>query len=377
MKKAILILILGLISIISCSKKEASYIVETIDGVKIVRNLPVPDDGASSSISFVEDLVLGGEESGGADLFYAPVDIDADADGRLYVLDSKDITVKQFDRSGAFLRAIGKGGQGPGEFEHPTSLEVLPDGRILVSDPYQLRNSFFDAGGEFRSSSTMENYVEGLEAAVDGRIVAGYQDSERSEYVAGVLDLATGRLSPVFRQAAFWPARVMNDRFQYDLPYFVRWAADSRGRLIFGAAGSYEFSVFDSAGGLAFKFRRDLAPVPVEGEMRAEIEKMTAQRPFFQKEPNPYLKDIHFPFFESLAVDEKDRIWVQGYQPKWRDRLNPDTPYEVFSPDGIYLFRARLPGHIASKLLFKNGFLYVLKKDPSGFPLAVRYRIKE
>ncbi|MBN1939214.1 MAG: hypothetical protein JW843_06490 [Candidatus Aminicenantes bacterium] len=377
MKNAIPVLILCFFSAVSCAKKEASYIIETIDGIKVVRNLPGKADSVSTPISFVEDLVLGGEGSGGVDLFYAPVDIDADTAGRVYVLDGKDMTVKQFDRNGDFLRAMGKAGQGPGEFEHATNLEIPPDGRILVADPYRLRYSFFSAEGAFLSSSTMDGYVEGLSSGKNGRCVAGYQDGGRSEYLVGDVDLGTGRFSPVFRRPAFWPARVSNDRFRYDLPHFVRWAVDSRGRLIVGAAVDFEFSVFDAAGVLAFKFKKDRVRVPVEGEMRAKVEEMTALRSPFQKAPNPYLKDLVFPAFESLAVDEKDRIWVESYQPKWHDRINPETSYDVFSPDGVFLFSASLPGHITSKLLFKNGSLYVLKKDSSGFPLAVRFKIRE
>ena len=74
---------------------------------------------------------------------------------------------------------------------------------------------------------------------------------------------------------------------------------------------------------------------------------------------------------------EGNRIWIQLYQPKWRDRINRDTPYEVFSPEGVFLFEARIPGHVTSKLVFKNERIYVLKKNEAGFFEAIRLKINE
>jgi len=95
------------------------------------------------------------------------------------------------------------------------------------------------------------------------------------------------------------------------------------------------------------------------------------------KGPNPFVNNPYYPVFESLAIDERDRVWVQHYQPKWADQTNQETPYDVFSPEGVFLFEARIPGQVYSKLVFKNGFIYALKKAQSGYPKAVRLKLEE
>src|SRR4030042_2201270 len=93
--------------------------------------------------------------------------------------------------------------------------------------------------------------------------------------------------------------------------------------------------------------------------------------------PNPFMQNPYYPVFESLAIDERDRVWIQHYQPKWTDRINQETPYDVYSPEGIFLFETRIPGHVYSTLVFKNGFIYALKKGESGYPKAVRLKLEE
>lgn len=62
---------------------------------------------------------------------------------------SKEIAV--FDRSGRFLRTVGREGEGPGEFRAITSLVELPDGGIAAFDPLLSRLTYFTRELELRS----------------------------------------------------------------------------------------------------------------------------------------------------------------------------------------------------------------------------------
>ena len=54
--------------------------------------------------------------------------------GNLYVSDAMNFRVQVFDRGGAFLRAIGKQGDGPGTFARPKGVAVDSEGHIYVAD---------------------------------------------------------------------------------------------------------------------------------------------------------------------------------------------------------------------------------------------------
>jgi len=371
MKRIVPLVLLGCFVALSCAKKEEEFLTETIDGVRVVRNLAAKPEKALRRLRFVEDLSVGGEEAAGENLLYSPTDIDADSSGNIYILDSRDTLIRRFDEKGAYVRPIGRKGQGPGEFQNPACMEVAPGGTILVADPYQMRLVTMAPNGDFIKSTIMKDWISDLSYGPDGVIIAGYNDSASSEYRVGTLDLETGRITSFFSQSTYWPARFQDKKMRYDFPYFVRWASNSTKKLLVGSAIGYEISVMNPEGHLEFKFKKDHEKIPVQGEMLKEIKSLALRG------PNPYVKNPYYPVFESLAIDERDRVWVQHYQPKWADRMNQETPYDVFSPDGIFLFETRIPGHVYSKLIFKNGFIYALKKAESGYPKAVRLKLEE
>lgn len=68
----------------------------------------------------------------------------------LYLLDRGNARVLVFDRAGRFVRQLGHKGGGPGEFEVPIGLAVLPDGGIAVLDLAHLNLTLFGADGRFR-----------------------------------------------------------------------------------------------------------------------------------------------------------------------------------------------------------------------------------
>lgn len=99
-------------------------------------------------------LELGTPDVSGADerTFYMPTDVAFGADGSIYVSDGYgNSRVVQLDPAGGFIRAWGRRGNGPGEFDTPHSVAVAPDGRVLVSDRHNHRIQIFDRDGTWRA----------------------------------------------------------------------------------------------------------------------------------------------------------------------------------------------------------------------------------
>jgi sugar lactone lactonase YvrE len=68
-----------------------------------------------------------------------------DARHRLYVVDSRRHSVRVFDlASGRLLDTFGGRGNGPRQFNYPTSVAVGPDGRVYVTDTMNYRVQVFD-----------------------------------------------------------------------------------------------------------------------------------------------------------------------------------------------------------------------------------------
>lgn len=96
-------------------------------------------------------LDLGRPDAPGTDerSFDAPTDIAFGMDGSVYVSDGYgNSRVVQLDPDGRFVRAWGRRGTAPGEFDTPHAIVVAPDGRVLVSDRHNHRIQIFGPDGE-------------------------------------------------------------------------------------------------------------------------------------------------------------------------------------------------------------------------------------
>ena len=104
-----------------------------------------------------------------------------DAAGNLHVLDVDGRTVVVVDPTGGFVRTIGQSGNGPGEFDFPRNLVILPDGRIVVTDiPRHRTFQIFNSDGSFDRGVRVGNDL----LAVVGRIVADRGSGSSSVLVA-------------------------------------------------------------------------------------------------------------------------------------------------------------------------------------------------
>jgi DNA-binding beta-propeller fold protein YncE len=69
--------------------------------------------------------------------------------GLLYVVDTQVNEVRVYTASGVKVRAFGRRGTGPGEFNYPTNVVVAPDGTLYITDALNFRVQAFTADGSF------------------------------------------------------------------------------------------------------------------------------------------------------------------------------------------------------------------------------------
>jgi hypothetical protein len=119
-----------------------------------------------------------------------PTDVVTDpTNGDVYVAESHtDVTapdlvarISVFDRSGKYLRTIGKAGTGPGEFRTPHALEFDSQGRLVVADRHNHRIQILTKMGAFVREYDAFGRTSGL--AIDRNDVIYTADSESTERV--------------------------------------------------------------------------------------------------------------------------------------------------------------------------------------------------
>ncbi len=78
------------------------------------------------------------------------------SDGSVAVVDRTGGEVRIFDETGTHLRSMGRHGEGPGEFNDPWKIWVLPGDTLWVGDYRPWRYNVFAANGEWARAVTMD-----------------------------------------------------------------------------------------------------------------------------------------------------------------------------------------------------------------------------
>lgn len=104
--------------------------------------------------------------------FSRPVAIVYD-ENNVFVVDSADAEIKVFSKSGAFLYSLGRKGQGPGEFQMPSDMDILGD-KVFVADGANQRVQVLDKKGNYLAGFKVPFWPQRILALETERIVLGH-----------------------------------------------------------------------------------------------------------------------------------------------------------------------------------------------------------
>ncbi len=311
--------------------------------------------------------------------------IDADVRGRILVFGSglkSGSFVFQFDDKGGLIRSFCPKGQGPGEAEFPTYFGMTASGEILIHSTS--RFVVFDSDGGFLRQERTEKWVRfvGLRRKVlaNGNILAPYIP-ENKEMVAREVALALfdGQFNKLV------------DVRSHSLPENGIIGRNPLAHVpIFGVSASVFFANGGDEG-------RDIAVFDLDGRLKKIIRAGFPSRQVSEA----YKKDIierlpkavgddtrkffaslsQFPPFQSLAVDEKGFLFVSTLD---RDPDSGAYMNDVFSPEGVRLFRVGLGyqdymrdfyNNSFLDVVLKNGRAYCVREKASGFKEVIVYKM--
>jgi hypothetical protein len=121
-----------------------------------------------------------GVAGGGNDTFNQPSDVVVAPNGDIFVADghggASNARIVKFSKDGKFIKAWGKKGTGPGEFDTPHAIAMDSRGRIFVGDRANNRIEIFDQDGNFIAEWKQFGRPSGL--FIDKRDIIYVADSE-------------------------------------------------------------------------------------------------------------------------------------------------------------------------------------------------------
>jgi sugar lactone lactonase YvrE len=119
-----------------------------------------------------------GVSGDGPDTFNSPTDVAVAPNGDIFVADGHvNSRIVKFSKDGVFIKAWGKRGEGPGEFNVPHTIFFDSRGRLLVGDRANRRIQIFDQDGTFLDQWTQFGSPSGIFIAPDDTLyVVDYND---------------------------------------------------------------------------------------------------------------------------------------------------------------------------------------------------------
>jgi hypothetical protein len=123
-----------------------------------------------------QELTVGGGSPDAACLVMA-VSLTFDAD-HIYIADAQDCAVKVFTKKGRFKAAVGRKGQGPGEFWFPSGVSVV-GGRLFVADKLNHRIQILDTSGRYLRSFGLPFAPDRVFVLSAGRVLVSRNASGR------------------------------------------------------------------------------------------------------------------------------------------------------------------------------------------------------
>ena len=135
----------------------------------------------------------------GPDSFNGPTDVAVAANGDVFITDGHfNNRVVKYAQDGTFIKAWGRKGTAPGEFDLPHTIAIDSRGRLFVGDRSNARIQIFDQDGNFLKSWDQFGMVSGIYISADDTVyVADYQQ-HKALLVGSARDGSiTSRIEPV------------------------------------------------------------------------------------------------------------------------------------------------------------------------------------
>lgn len=369
---------------------------ELPNGAVRVVNPPSGVWGAENRWRLVPALVLGALEGEEEEVFASVSGLEADDEGRIYVLDRQVNQLRIFSPEGVHLRSVGRTGSGPGEYQSANGLEWLSADSLLVIDQEGNRYSVLSKEGEyvrsvprrlgFHSWAFRGGVVEGL---VHER--SGVRDGD--DYLPAYLrnpirgsGVGTAEGPPgdtVFLpvpgapQSESFSVRTERGGMSMGVPFTPSsvYYLDREGTVWHGHGG--EFRVFRSTltGDTLTEIVLASDPTPVT---EAELEEWEASA--FVQQFRDMGGDLDMsrvpgvkPYFDNLYLDTGGFLWLSV----------PTAPgravFALVDPEGRYLGRLDIDGverDVYVDPVVRNGRLYFVGQDELDVQRVYVYEIE-
>jgi hypothetical protein len=379
------------VAISACASESGSGLarpeVDTLpNGVVTVHNTGPAGWADTSGWRLVETARIVASDSGDQSIVN-PSGVAVDGAGRLYVGDRAPVGIKVFDRSGAFVRSIGRDGEGPGEYRSP--IVAIHGPHLIVQDPRLARLTVYDTSGALlRTWPSACCHYRSIAVDGEGRILVAAPSEPRPGYSAAFLrftvdgELVDTVWVPKGGELRSWDvARGRTMMMRMTVPFA---AGDLEsftpdGMLAHAWSADYRYAIIRPPNDTVRIVSKAWTPIERPESQRRKIFDQIVEGQTEQLGAELVARHFHFEDIPATAmpmghldVDPEGYAWVGVFA---GDTLHGS--YDVFDPVGIYLGRVAVPWLAGEAFVQWHGAdeLVTIGETEEGYPEIVRYRI--
>lgn len=367
----IVLFLSALIMLVSCQQQKAEWKgkIEEVDGVTVVKNPKEPLYGEDVCV-IEEELSIGETEGKEEYIFSEIMDIAVDNEERIYVLDKKEPFVRVFNKSGDLEYYFGRIGQGPGELQSPTLIQITSQNELSVYDRGNRRFTFFTLDGI---------YIRQLISATIPGLILAEIDSQGNIIGENMIGLSfelkkyNSELKPLY---SIFNIDIQKYWAEYRLMFpFIFFALTKDDRIVWGCSGCsnrYEIHVLNLKGGVISKIIKEYTPIKITEERKNDYIDFVLQGSGIPPGMKVKFPEFFYPFV-NISVDEEDRVIVGTYE-KFKDKKGHYV-YDVFDLEGKYIAKMPLKIRPEIKPKWNMGKLYAIDSNEDRFPEVKRYKV--
>lgn len=379
-----------------------AILIMVLSAVAVVRSIPSEKPLAelyrTGKIRLIPELTIDDETLPEDNYLESPRDLAFDASGSIYVCDYKSHNIKVFDSSGKFMKALGREGQGPGEFQGPYQISVAKD-RIAVWELRNRRISVLNLQGEHLKSIQIqvgEGRPDKIRPLPNGDFVFGtekmhYRDLDKpQEYTIEIYSPELEHKKTLFFQE-IWENRYIQVPNFTNVPQpfaaLVYWDVSPDGKIIIGFSENYTIEIYDSEKGKLSSFSHSYEPVIVtEQDKKIWFNGMTSTAPggigTTKGAPDYIVKNTKFPKYKPPY----QHIMTDGYGnllvfPYGKNSTRNVKSFDAFNPQGKFISNVQIEGDVSfpyySWVKTRGNYIWFIEQDEEDLPKIVKYRISD
>jgi hypothetical protein len=311
-------------------------------------------------------------------------------DGGVAILDAGSSELRYFDADGRFERAVGRSGEGPGEFLMPDALLHYRGDSLLVWDRRLERFSVFGPDGVLGRVARVGLGIAPVGMLSDGSLLAFGTRYVRPGPEPTVQEGVLVKLSP---EGALVDSlvRVPMYRlaFRGGLTVSERFAATSEvgvmgENYVVGRTDRPELRVYSDEGRLLRVIRwaegedRTITADVMRQDQAQQLSRVNdpETRRRLEREMAEWFYAAEQPIYDRLRVGRDGYLWLRLYRTPWEATGGlSGNAWLVFDPDGIMLGEVQLPAG-AQLLEVGRDYLIVLVRDEFGVEYVHVYHLR-